>query len=369
MENNELKKHLFVLILCGGGGKRLWPKSRIKTPKQFIKIFGEETIFQKTVARAAKLVPFKQIYVVTNFDYLDEVRSQAPQIPKENILAEPQAKNTALAVGYGAVYIKNYDPEAVIINLPSDHFIKDVEKLNSALLAAAEAAVSGNYLVILGIKPQSPETGFGYIHAGDSWETFPDRKIFKVKEFTEKPDLVKAQSFLSSGDYFWNAGIYVFRISNFLSGLKEHAPKTYQSLLRLEKAIEQDDKAKIKEIYFQSDDLSLDYALAEKANNLLVVVGDFDWNDIGDWNRFWEIAEKDESGNVIIKEKSNGDFVGLEVKNSLIYASNRLIAVIGAENLIIIDTAEALLVCPKNKAEEVKKLVNGLKEQGKLKYL
>lgn len=370
--NTEIDtSHLYVAILCGGGGKRLWPRSRAQAPKQFIKLFGEQTIFQKTVERVEKIIDPQRIIVITNKDYADEVNAQAPEIPQENILLEPLAKNTALAVGYGALLAQKKDPEAVVINLPSDHFVKDVETFNQLLIKAYQVALSTEYLITLGITPTEPDTGFGYIKVGEKWAIAGVDGVSKVEVFTEKPDLETATKFLVSNEYVWNAGIYAFSLKTFFRAVSEHSPSLYQTIEKLNQVltVSVTNEQEIKTIYEQAEEISIDYALAEKADNILVISGSFGWSDIGDWQAVWEISEKDTDGNVIVKEDGKGDFVGVETQNCLIQISDELVTTLGVRDLIIVDTKDALMVASKDKAEEVKKLVNLIKEKGKTEFL
>jgi mannose-1-phosphate guanylyltransferase len=364
------EKHLYVIILCGGGGKRLWPRSRIKTPKQFIKLFGEKTIFQDTVTRSRTLVPYSKIFVVTNFDYVDEVRKQAPGIPRKNIIAEPQAKNTALAMGIGALFIHKLDPLAVITNFASDHHVQNIRKFDQAVRSAAQAANLGDFLVTIGIKPTFPHTGMGYIKTTHLFKKIDNAEIFKVEKFVEKPDVTTAEKFLSEGGYFWNANLYTWRADSILRAFDKHLPKLAVGLEKIRESLgTPQEKKVIKITYEEAEDISIDYGVSEKASNMLLVPAEFPWSDIGDWKAAYDISKKDNQGNVIIFEKGKGEFVGMETKNCLVHFSDELITTIGVENLIIVDTKDALLVCRKDRAEEVKKLVNLLKEKGKLKYL
>ncbi|TSC54414.1 MAG: nucleotidyltransferase [Microgenomates group bacterium LiPW_31] len=363
-------KHFYVIILCGGGGKRLWPRSRIKSPKQFIKLFGKKTIFQDTVARSRTLVPYSKIFVVTNIDYVDEVREQAQSIPRENIIAEPQAKNTALAMGIGALYIHKIDPLAVITNFASDHHVENLRKFERAVKTAAVTANLGDFLVTIGIKPTFPHTGMGYIKSSHLFKKVNNEEIFKVEKFIEKPNVTTAEKFLSEGGYFWNSNLYTWRADSILRAIDKYLPKLSAGLGKIRESLgTKKEEGVIKMVYEEAEDISIDYGISEKANNILLVPADFPWSDIGDWKVAYDVSKKDKDGNVVIFEKGKGEFVGIETKNCLVHFSDELIATIGVEDLIIVDTKDALLVCRKDKAQGVKKLVNLLKEKGKLEYL
>lgn len=366
----DLNNHLFVLILCGGGGKRLWPRSRVRSPKQFIKLFGQKTIFQETAARSKHLVPWSRVFVVTNYDYIDEIASQAPEIPKENIIAEPEAKNTAMAIGIGAIYIQRVDPLAIISNFASDHRISNLEKFYKAIETASWAANLGDFLVTVGIKPTFPHTGMGYIKIRKVFRKLDGNLVYKVEKFVEKPDVKTAKKFLSEGGYFWNANLYTWRADSILRALDRYLPKTASGLEEIRGALGAANEKKILvKAYKEAEDISIDFAVSEKSTNMLLVPADFPWSDIGDWKVAYDVSKKDKNGNVVICEKEGGEYRGIDTKNCLIHFSDQLIATIGVEDLIIVDTRDALLIARKDRAEEVKKLVEQLKEEGKKEYL
>lgn len=370
ISEKELKKHLFVSILCGGGGKRLWPRSRKKTPKQFIDLFGEETIFQRTFQRAKKITTADKIFVVTSTDYIDDVLKQAEEIPLRNVIPEPVARNTALAMGVAAAYIEKRDPQAVIINLASDHviapnsiFVKDIE-------AAARVAFSSKHIVTVGIKPTHPHTGLGYIRIDKKAREVSGKKLYKVLNFTEKPNLKKAKQFLRSGDYYWNANLYTWRAEVALATYEKLAPKIARGIREIQGVIgEPGEWQTFRRVYQSAADISVDYAISEKADNLLLIPASFSWDDIGDWEVVYQRAKKDKEGNVVIKHGENGGFVVFESQNNLIHFNDQLLALVGVEDLIVVDTGDALLVCHRKKAEKVKQVVNLLQEKGRAEYL
>lgn len=365
----DFKNHLFVLIICGGGGTRLWPRSRRKTPKQFINLFGEKTLFEQTMERAKSLVPDERIFVVTNMDYVDEVVAQG-RLSLKNIFAEPRGRNTALAMAAGAAIIDKVDPQAVIINLWSDHLISPLEKFTANALLAAQVAFSGDFLVTVGLKPTFPHTGLGYIHTVEKLTEFKDEEVFKVLEFKEKPDLKTAQEFIKSGDYYWNTGMFTWSSRTFLGSCERKAPQLAEAFKKIRSSWGQrEEKQTIDEIYNQAEDISIDFALAEKADNLVLIPASFDWSDVGSWQVVWDLGPKDENGNMVIKMGEKGEFYSVKSAKNLIQFSDRLIALVGVENLVIIDMPDALLVCQKDKTQEVKKIVEILKEKGKEKYL
>ncbi len=366
-----MKKHLFVLILCGGGGTRLWPRSRNKLPKQFAQLVNPKSLFQMTVERFEGFVPWERVFVATTTPaYGKIVQKQAPKIPKENIIIEPTRRDTAMAYGLGALYIHKVDPEAVIVTETADHPIENVPVYLKNLMASALAAAQGDFLVTTGIKPKFPHTGFGYIKRGEVWQKFEGQEVYKLEKFTEKPDLKTAKAYLKSGDYFWHAALFVWRADSFLKALRKHEPKAGQALEKIGQAIGTDrEEAVLKEAYEEAPKISVDYAVAEKANNFYMVVGDFGWEDVGNWQVVYELLKKDKEGNAVLKFGEKGEFISLGAKNNLVQFDDQLIAAIGVEDLIIVDADNIILICPREKAEEVKKMVEFLKEKKRTEYL
>lgn len=367
----SLKEHLYVLILCGGGGTRLWPRSRNKLPKQFAKLLGPKSLFQMTVERFEGFVSWSRIFVVTTTSaYGKIVQKQAPKIPPRNILVEPMRRNTAMAYGLGAAYIQKVDPEAVIITETADHPIKNIPVYLKNFLVSAQAAAESNVLVTTGIKPDFPHTGFGYIKRGRVWKRFNGQPVYKLEKFTEKPDFKIANDYLKSGDYFWHASLFVWRADSYLRALLEHEPRVGGAVQKIAKAIgSKEEQSVIQKAYKTAPEISVDYAVAERADNFYMVVGEFGWEDVGNWQVVYELLEKDKNGNAILKFGKKGKFIGIDAKNNLIQFDDQLIAAIGIEDLVIVDAGNIILVCRKDKAEEVKALVNFLKEKGKKDYL
>jgi len=364
----NFKDHLFVLIVCGGGGTRLWPRSRQKTPKQFLNLFGEKSLFTQTMERARTLVPDERIFISTNADYIDEVLAQG-NLSLKNIIAEPQKRNTAIPIAVSTAIIAKIDPQAVIVNLWSDHLISPVEKFTADVNLAAEVAFSGDYLVDIGLKPTFPHTGWGYLHVVEPLPEFKEKQVLKVKEFKEKPDLKTAEMFCQSGEYYWNIGLYTWRADNFLKACNQYAPKIYQGAMKIQSAWGTKEEKKIfDEVWSQTEEISIDYAVSEKADNLVLIPASFSWSDVGDWQTVYDAGQKDEKGNMIIK-LGKGEVYNVESTQNLIQFSDRLVALVGVKDLVVIDTPDALLVCQKDKAQGVKKIVETLKEKGKKEYL
>jgi mannose-1-phosphate guanylyltransferase len=367
-KEKNFKGHLFVLIVCGGSGTRLWPRSRQKTPKQFINLFGEKSLFAQTMERARALVPDERIFISTNADYVDEVLAQG-NLSLKNIIAEPQPKNTAIAIAASTAVIVKIDPQAVIVNLWSDHLISPLEKFTTEVNLAAEVAFNGDYLVDIGLKPTSPHTGFGYLHAVEPLSGFKENQVLKVKEFKEKPDLKTAKMFCQSGEYYWNIGFYTWRADNFLKACKKYAAKIYQGAMKIQSVWGQkDEKEVFDEVWSQAEEISIDYAVSEKADNLVLIPASFNWSDVGDWGTVYELGTKDKDGNMIVK-LGKGEIYQVESSQNLVQFSDRLVALVGVKDLVVVDTPDALLVCQKGKAQGVKKIVEILKKKGEKEYL
>jgi mannose-1-phosphate guanylyltransferase len=367
---NSAQQHTFAVILAGGGGTRLWPKSRNQTPKQFLRLTGKDSMVQVAAARVTKVVAWDRVIVVTNKLYIDEIKNQLPQVPEENIIAEPEKRDTALAMLVGALYAKSKDPEAVIMNGASDHVISDEKEFVHVMSAAVDVAAEKKHLVTVGITPTRPDTAFGYIKIGDPLKKI-DRglSLFKVDSFTEKPNEATARAFLSTGKYFWNANMYVWSASALEEAFLEHMPEMYELAKELPTLSADEFHSALPDIYAKAQSISIDYAISEKANNLVLIPGDFGWNDVGDWKVVYDLGKKDISGNVIISDQDEVPALTLNAKNNLIHVDGRMIGVIGVNDLIVVDTPEILLIVPKDRSQDVKKLVERLKEEGKKEYL
>jgi len=362
--------HTFAVILAGGGGTRLWPKSRTKTPKQFLKLTGKETMVQVAAQRITKVVDWAHIIVVTNKMYIDEIREELPLIPPENIIAEPEKKDTAMAMLVGALYAFSRDPEAIVMNAASDHVITNVEEFVGVMKAALLVAADKTHLVTVGIQPTRPETGFGYIKIGELLKKVDGTlSLFKVDSFTEKPDVITAQSFLSTGEYFWNANMYVWAASALMDAFKKYMPEMYVLTEKLSRTSAENFHEMLPDIYSQVSAISIDYAISEKADNLVLIPGDFGWNDVGDWKVVYDLAQSDTNGNVVLNDDDQPLSLLINSENNLIESNGRLIALYGVNDLVIVDTPEILMIIPKNKSQDVKKLVEKLKADGKKEYL
>lgn len=355
----EIQKHTYVLIMAGGGGTRLWPLSREESPKQFLRIFSGQSLFEMTLGRALKITNIKHVFVSTSSKYVDFIHSNFKNIPHENIIAEPMRRDTALALGLAAVIIEKRDPQAVMVNLPSDHLITPTSNFVSDVSKAVKNAWQDKFVTI-GIKPKYPHIGMGHIKvSGDVGE-----------KFVEKPDLKLAEKYTKSGEYLWNAGIYIWKATLILELLKKNAAKTYAFLPKVGMSIGTARENEIIKMAFQmAPTVSIDYAVSEKMKNFVCIKASFNWSDIGDWSEVKDHLPHDGVGNVILGNKGGGDYVGVDSKNNLLILDKQLVTTVGIENLLVVDTPESLLICNIDDGQAVKKVVEMLKEQKLTKYL
>ncbi len=350
--------------MAGGSGTRFWPLSRAKYPKQLIRLGGELSLIQQTVQRLADIIPAERVLVVTAANQADAIRQQLPQIPRQNILVEPIGRNTAPCIALAALYLKKSDPQAVMVVMPADHLIQDTDEFKQALLMAASLAETDDCLVTLGVKPQSPHTGYGYILLADEIAHSAGLKAYKVKTFTEKPELTEAEKYLADGA-LWNSGIFVWRSEVILSAFEQYLPDIYKSLLGIEPALgTPQQESSLAGVYPRLPSISIDYGIMEKYPHTVVVRGDLGWNDVGSWPSLREVFPADEAGNVTL-----GRHLGLDSKDIIIHSPNKPVATIGLENIIIVETEDVLLVCNAERAQEIKQLVNMLRDKGWGKYL
>ena len=356
---------MYVVIMAGGVGTRFWPRSRFKQPKQLLNILDKRTMIQSTVDRLDGLVPESHIYIVTTEPQKDEIKNQLTFLNSENLVIEPRGKNTAPCIGLAAVLLKHKDPNAVMAVLPADHRINQSERFREVLAAAEEMAKNNDSLVTIGINPTYPSTGYGYIQYNSQITEKNGIPVYKVKTFAEKPDLKTATLFLNSGDFLWNSGMFVWKAQTILNEIEESIPELYEGLKEIEKYLGTDlQQEVINRVYCQIKSISIDYGVMENASNVYVLRGDFDWNDVGSWEEVYKISPKDKNNNVII-----GDNLAKDTKNCLIDSPNKFVATIGIENLIIVETEDALLICQRDNAQNVKELVDIMKRKNMNQFL
>lgn len=365
---DEVQKHLYVLILAGGGGTRLWPISRDETPKQFSRLFQGKSLFTITLERALKIVPPSHVYINTSAKYVPTIKKMARNIPPENIIGEPMRRDTAMAHGVGALFIYQQDPQAVVVNLASDHLISPITTFVSQIKTAAQFAYENDYLITIGITPRFAHTGLGHIKASRPWNAYPN--ILVGEKFIEKPPLEVAQKYTDSGKYYWNAGIYIFKVKLFLDLLKKYSPKTTSLYTKLLDARGTSTEKQVMQTAYQmAPSISIDYAVSEKLAKFACLPSHFEWTDVGDWKEVWKNLPKDSQGNVIEGPKGKGEYIGINSRNNLLFLDKKIVATVGVEDMLIIDTPDALLICPKDDAQGVKQVVAALKEQELTKYL
>jgi len=346
--------NLFALIMAGGIGSRFWPRSKEKTPKQLLKIFGDNTMIQDTVARLEGAIPIENIFIITNKIQREEIIKQLPGIPPENILEEPFGRNTAACIGLASIMIEEKSKDAVTIVLPADHIIKNKDSFHNTLKSAAKFANETKGLVTIGIIPTRPETGYGYIQIDDA---IVSDNIHKVLTFAEKPNYATAVRFLESGDFLWNSGMFIWRIDSILEEIRKFMPELYEGLEQIKKSMHASDfEAVLSKVYGQLKNISIDYGIMEKSQKVFLIKGDFSWSDVGSWEEVYQLSEKNEEGNAVI-----GKVFTDMTSESYIYSPDKFTAVIGAENFIVINTEDALLICRRDKAQDVKKIIEHLK--------
>jgi mannose-1-phosphate guanylyltransferase len=356
---------MFAVIMAGGKGARFWPRSREKMPKHLLDIQGERTIIRETVDRIRPLVPPERTLIVTGRSHAAELIRQLPEIPAENILIEPVGRNTAPCIGLAALHIQKRVPDAVMLVLPSDHRIGNEAEFLRVLEAAGKIAAEGNPLLTIGIRPTGPETGYGYIEQGDPFPDGGNGEICRVRSIREKPHLEQAREFLHRGGFLWNSGMFVWKASTILSAIKRFLPELHEGLMQIREALgtEREEQV-VGDIYAGLKAVSIDYGVMEKAEDVLVVPGDFDWSDLGSWDALWEVSGKDGNGNV-----ARGDFVGIDAGDCLVHSPGKLVALVGIRDLLVVETDDALLICRRGRSQDVRKVVEILERKGLKEYL
>lgn len=350
-----------ALIMAGGHGERFWPMSRTKLPKQFLALTDPvKTMLQLTVERIAPLVAIENVYIATSEAYKEIVEEQLPNLPRSNILCEPIGRSTAPCIGLGAVHVlKKYGDDTLMAVLPSDHLIQDSDSYLDVLKRACDFAQYGSKLITIGIQPDRPETGYGYIQyqKNDHGD-----QPYSVERFVEKPDSETAKKYLASGNFLWNSGMFIWKASTLLENIRQFLPDMYAGLVRIQASIDtQDEAAVLDMIYRGFQTISIDYGIMEKADCIWVFPGDFGWDDVGSWQAIYRLAQKDAEENAL-----QGNVITANTRHSLIRGSKKMIAVVGLEDLIVIDTEDVLLICNGKNTEEIKTVLEKLREKGNM---
>jgi len=367
-----------AVILAGGRGTRFWPRSRTRTPKQLLNIVGDTTMLEHTVARLAPIFAPARTWVVTNEEQASAVRAQMPRAARPQVLTEPVGRNTAAAIGLAAVHLlhqargarQSRDADALMAVLPADHYIANAARYRRIIRAALDAAGAAGALVVLGIPPTRPETGFGYIERGVRAKA-GRVPIYAVQRFTEKPDTARARRYLASGRYDWNAGMFFWRASTFLAQLKQFLPATHDALLHLGETIGTPRYgATLKRIYPHLENISVDYAVLEPATraryaaSVFVIPAEIGWSDIGSWTAVYELLAKKSGDNV-----AAGKLFALDSSGNFLWSPDKFIAAVGIRNLVVVETKDALLICPRERSQDVGKIVKWLEESKRRELL
>jgi mannose-1-phosphate guanylyltransferase len=347
--------------MAGGQGTRFWPRSRRMRPKQLLNIVGETTMLEQTLGRIQPLIPAERTLVVAGDAYRELIRDCLPELPRENFLFEPVGRNTAACVAWAALWVRRRNPAAIMAVLPADHLIRDAAEFLRVLDVAAAAAQPLNRLVTIGIQPSHPETGYGYIQVGHDRLRLAGRDVFRVAQFIEKPSRPKAEQFLTAGTYVWNSGMFVWRADSIWQEICRQLPELAKGLEPLaETAPDATSNGTLEELYRRLPSVSVDVGIMERASDVWVVPADIGWSDVGSWRALGEIIGADAHGNVVI-----GEQYGIDTSGCLIHSPRKLVATIGLSNLVVIETEDVLLICPKERDQDVRQLVELLEREGR----
>lgn len=345
----------YAVVMAGGAGTRLWPAARQESPKQLQNLIFDQPLIAETVQRLERKYARDRILIVTAKRYADPIREVLPDLPEENIISEPVGRNTAAAIALAAFRIAREDRDGVFAVFPADHVILKPEALYGALDFAHELA-RRHRVVDIGVPPSHPETGYGYIELGEATESHDGLTSYRVERFVEKPDAERAREYVDAGNYIWNSGMFVWRAGEYLDALHAHLPDTFE---RLQPAFESGDWQRLEDAYAGIEDISVDYAIMEKVSDVVALPVDFGWRDVGDWAALYDMMDHDGDGNAF-----PGPHVSIDTEGSLLIARDKLVATVGVRDLIVVDTRDVLLVISRDRAQDVKKLLDQLKERG-----
>ncbi len=352
----------YAVIMAGGGGTRFWPLSRESKPKQFLNLTGQDAMINETMLRVSSIFDDESIFIVTNSEQYDILKEVAlDSLMSRNIICESMRRDTAVCIAYAAFKIFKRCGDGVMCVLPSDHYIKDEKNYNCILNKAIKYAQEHDKLVTIGIKPTFPSTGYGYIKYNKS----ENSNIFKVEQFVEKPNYNLAKQYLDNGEYLWNSGMFVWKISTILDNFERYLPKIYYAFKNIEKYLDTElESAKIEELYNNISGISIDYGIMERSDDVVVIEGDFGWSDVGSFDSLSEIIKPDKNLNIV-----KGNHFGFDTTECVVLGDKRLISTIGVNNLIIVDTDDVVLVCNKQSSQDIKKMVTELKNRKMEKFL
>ena len=352
---------VYTVIMAGGRGTRFWPRSRTRRPKQLLDIIGPKTILEQTIDRVLPLTDWDHILVVTEISQAEAIRKLLPDLRDRHLLVEPLGKNTAPCIGLAAMILSKWEPQASMAVLPADHYISRPEEFLKTLTAALQVSREGDYLITLGIKPTAPETGYGYLEQGEKIRELQGREVRQVKAFHEKPNREKALAMLKAGTFFWNSGMFIWSVASVLKKMAQFTPDLYRELADLEKAFNRPvwDRA-LRAAYERMENISIDYALMERADNVVMLEGDFGWNDVGSWEAVYQLEEKDAQENYF-----KGKVYTIDSRGCLVHSPDKIVALVGVQDLVVVHTADAILICPRERSQEVKKIVELLEKEGR----
>ena len=363
---SDYKKHLYALVLAGGPGKRLWPLSTEKTPKQFLRLFAGKTLFELTIDRVRKLLPWKRIYVgIVGNKYKEIILGLCPRLPPANIIVEPEGRDSGPAHGLGALYIRKKDPDAVIVNAAADQIIDPEKNYLKAMSVAAEYAYGSKMLIAVGVVPSYAHTGVGYIHKGKKLSRISKTDIFNIDNFTEKPRSRIARDYINSGKHFWNANNYVWRADVYLSALRKHAKNIYKWLELIDRALgTNNEKTALKKYFPKVPKISIDYAISEKAKNFAMIIGEYYWSDVSNWKEVWNNLEKDKAKNAVYSFTHPKNLtILLSAKDNLVVSAGVDVVVTKVKGLVIVASQKGVLITKKEYSQDVKTAVSLLMDK------
>ena len=358
---------MYAVLMAGGLGTRFWPISRKACPKQLLSFAGRKTMLQQTYERIKPLTPAEKILVITNAELTEEIRKQLPDIPPANIIGEPEGKNTAPCIGLAAAIIKSQaEEDEVMVVLPADHLVSRVADFRNTLKSGIAYARKQNVLITLGIQPAYPETGYGYLQVDQKVGSLKGKDIYKVKTFAEKPNLDTAERFIKSGDFLWNSGMFIWTVNTIIREMEEHLPELYEDLMLILKKVGRPGfKNIVKEVYKRTKPISIDYGIMEAAANVCVIKSNFGWNDLGSWEAVYNLSQKDKNENVCHSKKN----ILVDAKNNYFYSPKKLIAAVDVQDLVLVEMDDAILICKKERSQDVKDIVDFLKRKKMNSYL